>query len=148
MTNIRFARITDARILSQIAMESKSYWGYDDDFLEKCRYALTITPKMIVRQHMFVYEDHHIKGFYGIDAEQYELTYMFVDPVQIGEGLGKHLFSHAIHTARQLELPYLIIHSDPHADGFYQKMGARTIGEVPSEVDPDRYLPLLKIDIQ
>ncbi|MBO8156821.1 MAG: GNAT family N-acetyltransferase [Bacillaceae bacterium] len=147
MSTIRFARVMDARTLSELALRSKAYWGYGNDFLEKCRYSLTITPQIIVSQLIFVYDDYQIKGFYGINTDDLELTYFFIEPSYIGKGIGKQLFQHALNTAKQLGLPHLVIHSDPYAESFYQKMGARRIGEVPSEVQHDRLLPLLKIDV-
>ena len=35
--------------------------------------------------------------------------------------------------------------ADPNAEGFYLKMGAYTIGKTPSSIDPERYLPLLRV---
>jgi hypothetical protein len=37
----------------------------------------------------------------------------------------------------------LLIQSDPFAEGFYLRLGADRIGEVPSQALPGRVLPLL-----
>jgi hypothetical protein len=34
--------------------------------------------------------------------------------------------------------------SDPHAEGFYLRMGALRVGEVESTVKPGRFLPKMK----
>ena len=39
----------------------------------------------------------------------------------------------------------LTILADPHAAGFYERNGARQIGEAPSDAIPGRSLPLYEI---
>ena len=48
--------------------------------------------------------------------------------------------------AAALGVTALSIESDPHAEGFYLRLGARRIGEVPSTL-PGRVLPLLEFRI-
>lgn len=52
------------------------------------------------------------------------------------------LFEHAVCTVRSLDGSLLTIVSDPHAEGFYQHMGAQRAGQVPS-MPPGRRLPRL-----
>ncbi len=66
---------------------------------------------------------------------------MWVAPERVGGG-GAALFAHAVETARAEGASQLRISSDPNAEGFYVKMGARRVGEVPSR-PPGRMLPLL-----
>ena len=42
----------------------------------------------------------------------------------------------------------LEIDADPHAAGFYERMGAVRIGETPSSLIPGRSLPRLRLLIQ
>jgi len=58
-----------------------------------------------------------------------ELSRMMVDSGLTRLGLGRLLWNHAVETARQLGLRELTIDSDSNAEGFYQRMGAVTIGE-------------------
>jgi len=67
-----------------------------------------------------------------------ELDFLFVEPTAIGRGIGQALFTHACTTARGLGYRALLWGSDPHADGFYLRMGARTIGERRSSTMPER----------
>ncbi len=66
---------------------------------------------------------------------------MWVDPQHIGVGLGASLFSHAVGTVRAMGGSLLRIASDPDAEGFYLRMGARRVGVVPSK-PPGRELPV------
>ncbi|NIQ29145.1 MAG: GNAT family N-acetyltransferase, partial [Acidobacteria bacterium] len=49
----------------------------------------------------------------------------------------------AVNRARSLGYERLLVQSDPNAEGFYLRLGAERIGEVPSRVQPGRLLPLL-----
>jgi hypothetical protein len=44
--------------------------------------------------------------------------------------------------------PALIVVSDPHAEGFYLKLGARRIGSRVSDLEPGRQLPLLRFALR
>jgi GNAT superfamily N-acetyltransferase len=71
---------------------------------------------------------------------------MWVDPAHLGAGLGAHLLRHATDVVRSLGGTSLAIASDPNAEGFYRRMGARRVGSVPS-TPTGRELPLLVIEI-
>lgn len=147
--NIRAAKPEEANHLSQLALRSKGYWGYDTDFLEACRTQLTICAKDIAHYPVFVLEEERIIGFYSLNGQgtKAELTNFFLEPDVIGCGYGKQLWQHAVLTAQSLGFKQLLIESDPYAEKFYQKMGAQRIGEVASSVQPVRMLPLLLFEL-
>ena len=55
---------------------------------------------------------------------------------------GSRLIAHAIDEARRRGANRLTILADPYAAGFYERCGARLIGEAPSDAIPGRSLPL------
>ena len=64
----------------------------------------------------------------------------------MGRGLGRELFHHAVETAGGVGARRLEIDSDPHAEEFYLRMGARRIGQVPADVEGvRRVLPRLEV---
>ena len=65
----------------------------------------------------------------------------------IGRGLGAQLWSLALETAREQHYSYFLIESDPFAKGFYQRMAAEQIGEIPA-TGTGRLLPLLRYSLQ
>ncbi len=88
-------------------------------------------------------------GFYALIVREgkAELEHMWVAPRFIGQGIGKELFIHAMQEAAGQNVSAVEISSDPNAEGFYRKMGAEKIGEVPSEVDGEqRVLPRLSVE--
>lgn len=145
---IRQAVPTDAGCLTEIAFSSKAYWGYDQAFMDACRAELTVMEEHI-REKLYVVAEMEgeITGFYSlvIEGKEAELSNLFISPASIGKGIGKALWTHMINTAQRHQLVRVIIHSDPHAEEFYRKMGAHRCGEVASSVFPGRFLPLLEV---
>ncbi len=149
-STVRRARPTEAEFLSAVARRSKGHWGYDPDFLEACRDELTLTPEFIRSREVWVLEmNNRILGYYALVQfnSRVELDHLFVDPPAIGKGAGRLLWEDAIERARSLGYEELLIQSDPHAEGFYRRLGAERIGLTPSGSVPGRQLPLLRFNL-
>lgn len=136
--------------MSEIALCSKAYWGYDSDFIEACRDALTISEKHISSNLVYVLEDSSkIIGFFSltINNVKNELDSLFIKPEYIGKGYGRLLWNSIIRIAKEAGITEFTIDADPNAEEFYIKMGAIRIGEVNSTVFVNRTLPLLKVTL-
>ncbi|MGA9770689.1 MAG: GNAT family N-acetyltransferase [Blastocatellia bacterium] len=137
--------------LTQITHAAKKHWGYPERWMEIWKDALTITPEFINDNEVYAAEvESELAGFYGLIQMEgkVQLEHMWVDPEYIGSGIGKRLFDHAIKTAASLGAASMEIESDPNAEGFYKRMGARRIGEFVSELEGmPRVLPLLVVDL-
>jgi GNAT superfamily N-acetyltransferase len=143
---VRRARPDEAESLTRLAYRSKAHWGYDREFMEACREALTVTAEFISRADVHVVEvGGRVVGFYSLAPwnADLELVHFFVDPTAMGDGVGRRLWDDAVERACSLGHVRLLIESDPYAEGFYRKLGAERIGEVPSESMAGRSLPLL-----
>lgn len=156
MTNsltLREAKPEEAILLSGLAMRSKSYWGYSDDFMEACKDELTVTSEMIQdsKFHYVVAEmANEAVGFYGVERLsplQFELEALFVDPVHIGSGIGRALITHARDFIGESGGRSLIIQGDPNAEEFYLAVGAQLIGEKESDSIPGRFLLIFRMEI-
>lgn len=147
---IRPAQPNESELLTKIAFHSKAYWGYDNNYMERCRKDLVIHPEELDEYIVNVLEvNQDVVGFYelrGVTPEA-NLFWLFLDPKAIGQGLGKTLWQHAKQTAKDRGYKYLDIKSDPNAEGFYKGMGAVRVGELPSSAIPGLYLPLLRINL-
>jgi GNAT superfamily N-acetyltransferase len=147
---LRSARPGEAALLSELALRSKGYWGYDQAFLDSCRAELTIRPDEVSGRCIVVAEAAgQILGFYSVDGHPPvgELGNMWVEPEWIGTGVGRRLWQHAMATARRAGFATLRIGADPGAEGFYRAMGAQRVGAKPSGSIPGRMLPLLEIQV-
>jgi ribosomal protein S18 acetylase RimI-like enzyme len=142
----RAARADETDLLTEVALRSKGYWGYDQEFLDACRTELTFRPEDVVTRRIVVADSPAgIVGFYTIDSEppSGELGNLWIIPERIGTGLGRRLWHHAVASATAAGYTSLLIEAEPNAAGFYEAMGADRIGEVPSGSVPGRTLPLL-----
>ena len=147
---IRAAVPAEAALLTELALRSKAVWGYSAEFMERCRPALTVTDAYIALHATYVaVVDNDIAGFYSLKPRDggLELDLLFIEPRFIRRGIGAQLMSHALQQAAALGYRRLIIESDPGAEGFYVRSGARRIGQVPSTVESGRLLPLLEITL-
>ncbi|WP_438977996.1 GNAT family N-acetyltransferase, partial [Polaribacter sp.] len=98
------ANISDASLLSEIAMISKSFWGYTKQQLDSWVDDLTVSEKLILETHTFNFlVEDKIVGFYILNQPQNnncELEMLFVLPNFIGKGIGKQLLQHAFKKAK------------------------------------------------
>lgn len=147
MRTIRRAEIKEAAILTDIAIRSEAYWGYDESFMEIFRREYKVTEDFIKSNPTFVLEeDGNIKGFYGIILREIdtELEFLYIDPAVIGTGYGKILWNHMVEQCKLLGVKEFILVTSPQAKAFYEKMGAVFMEEVNSLVIKDRRIPKLK----
>ena len=142
------ARPEQAERLTQVAHAAKSYWGYPSQWIELWHNQLTITKQFILQNEVYaaVDDDEAILGFYALmgSGERMVLEHLWVQPRSLHGGAGRKLFEHAIQLAAENGAQRIEIESDPNAEGFYQKMGAETVGEVTYELEGlPRSLPLM-----
>lgn len=135
---IRPAYPAEAEQLTHIAFASKRHWRYSEELMTLWAASLTVTPQRIEQDLVYVavLADQLI-GFYTLipteRPEVYELDDLWVLPAYIGRSIGKRLFQHAMVTVLEEGGTVLRLVAEPHAIGFYQKMGMTKIGERPSK---------------
>lgn len=119
-------------------MRSKAHWGYDAEFMARARPEIEINPAWISGGQVLVAEDARgLAGVAGLERTgpaRFDVTVFFIDPDRIGTGIGRSLFTALAGHARGRCAPgepdpHLTILSDPNAEGFYRRMGARRIGD-------------------
>ena len=146
------ARPDDSATLTEIAFAAKRHWGYPERWIVKWANLLTIDPRLIADQETYVaYVDGVPVGFYSLKAraDRMNLEHLLVLPDAMGHGVGRALFVHAVQRMKASGREILEIESDPHALGFYERMGARRAGATVTKWEGQpRELPVLiyKID--
>ena len=147
---IRRALPKESPALTEIAHDAKRHWGYPEHWIQHWQADLTVPPDFISNNQVYLADrDGEIIGFYALVVrdQQAELEHLWVAPEHIGTGVGKELFIHAMQIAAGENVSEVEISADPNAAGFYQRMGARQIGEVSSDIDgQSRSLPRLSVD--
>ncbi len=150
---IRALRIEELDFVSNLALRSKGYWGYSQDFLDACKDELSIStdefhnPKFHFR---VIEQESKIIGYYAIcfvTLNSYELDALFVEPLFIGKGIGKKLLDHAKALVLQLGGAKIVLQAEPNAERFYINEGANIVGKKKSLSFKGRYLSLLEIDL-
>jgi predicted N-acetyltransferase YhbS len=150
---IRLARIDEAPGLSELCVRSKASWGYDEAFMALARVVLQVNPEQIAAGDVWVATgaDGEVAGMVALGPgerpDTLDLDKLFVEPQRIRSGVGSALIAHAIDEARRRGAKRLTILSDPYAAGFYERNGARLIGQAPSDAIPGRSVPLYEIKL-
>jgi predicted N-acetyltransferase YhbS len=150
--SIRRAIASDAARLSELARCAKAHWGYPAEWLAAWHSQLTIEPAYIGKHCVLVAErDEQPVGMCAIeDRGQWGvLEHLWVDPDNIGQGVGRSLVERAMAVARASHLGRVMAEADPNAAGFYRKLGARQAGVVPAPMPgaPDRVLPVFEFEL-
>ncbi len=125
---VRRAQPDEADALNELIVRSKSYWGYDQPFVEAYRSFLSLSPETIKHHPVYCAEVEGttagISHFTVASETEIELDHLFVEPTFMGQGIGKLLWQHAVDLARSMGAKALVFDADPHARPFYEQMGA------------------------
>jgi ribosomal protein S18 acetylase RimI-like enzyme len=151
MASIRRATTADTPALTAIARAAKAHWGYPAAWLAGWEAGLTFDPSDLDRADFFVIEqDGRLLGFSATlpGVPRWTLDHLWVLPEAMGRGLGRRLVAHALDRAIAAGATGLEIESDPNAEGFYARLGARRVGwnSAPVPGMADRRLPRLELD--
>ncbi len=153
------ATVEDTEELTRIAHLAKAHWGYPEAWLAAWREELTLRPSDL--SHLVVSVARRpapgsvageILGFYALADQdtRWSLEHLWVRPRVMGRGIGRLLFADAIRSiqARRPAGTRLLVDSDPHAAGFYVKMGCLKVGSVRADMGVSRTRPLFEYQVQ
>ncbi len=135
-------------LLSRLAMNSKAQWGYDDDFMSRCREELTVTPWRIARERFRVADSGgKIAGFSSVKVRDAKalVQNLFIEPAFVRLGVGHLLLRDLLDYARRHGVRLVHVEADPNAAAFYEHEGFHHAGEVPSASIAGRNLPLMEM---
>lgn len=151
MIVIQRAKPEQAGELTALTIASKRHWNYPETWIQIWLPSLTITPDYIRENETWVaMKCQTCVAYYSLKHEGKDLWLdnLWVLPEFIGKGMGRDLFQHALEKSRALGATTLRIESDPNAQSFYEKMGARKVVERQTEVDGQpRALPVMEIEL-
>ena len=137
--------------LTDLAHRSKRIWGYPEHYIVDWKDDLTVTREFIRKHFVWVaLADEEPIGMYALmdNGERMELEHFWVDPRFMSIGVGRAMIRHAVEQATLQGADAIDISSDPNAEEFYLRMGARRVGRIPAPVaGQERYLPRLVIEL-
>lgn len=139
---IRPAVLEETAALSGIARRAKAFWGYPQEWLDLWAEALTVPAALVSTGNTFVAESvpsgsaaPQLLGFVALsrsDPTTWEIEHLWVEPEHMHRAIGRRLWEHVVAVCRARGAQRIEIDSDPHAEGFYARMGASRIGSTPS----------------
>jgi GNAT superfamily N-acetyltransferase len=142
----------DAEALSRIALAAKRHWGYPDRWMELWTPQLTFDSTYFETNESWAAEsnDRPVAFYTLLDRDGIAwLENLWVLPEWIGKGIGSSLFLHALELARLRGYGILRLEADPHAAGFYEKMGMHKIAERKYDLDGQpRILPIMEKNLK
>lgn len=151
MIEIRRARPDESEILTALAHAAKRHWNYPPEWIDSWKSDLTLTPEFIAAHEVFVATvDEVIAGCCALVVSEHlaELEHMWIYPAQMGKGVGRALFEHTTQRAGELGFNELELSADPNAEPFYERMGAKRIGDIPADMfGQSRVLPRMRVDL-
>lgn len=144
---IRRATSSDSDPATNLARRAKAHWGYPAEWLAAWDGDMAITAADIDQHRTFVASvDGEIVGMCQLQEGERGamLEHVWVEPRCHGRGIGRALVEHALSKAQGV----IAVVSDPNAEEFYVKLGARRVGEVnaPMPGAPMRTLPLMEFE--
>jgi GNAT superfamily N-acetyltransferase len=122
--------------LKEIAIAAKGYWGYEPDRVREWANHGDFSPAGLRELIVFVAESEGRSiGWSSVilRGEVARLEDLWIEPAWIGKGVGRALFRHTAGTARELGATRLEWEAEPHATGFYERMGAKRLRKITSE---------------
>ena len=139
----------DAAAVSELAIRSKSVWGYSAEKMAVFCKELTISREELSnRIATGAVIAGEMVGYYTLKegSDEAELEQIFVDPAWLKKGVGSKLLQHALDECLQRGYRRVIVLSDPNAAGFYTKAGADLIENIRSSI-PGRTIPKFQFDL-
>jgi GNAT superfamily N-acetyltransferase len=151
MIEIRRAMPDEADQLTALAHAAKRHWNYPQEWIDSWAFDLTLTPQFIATNEVFVaIIAEAIAGCSALVVDEHlaQLEHMWIYPKQMGRGVGRALFEHVLRRAGELGFSRLELSADPNAEAFYERMGAKRIGDVPADIlGQPRILPRMRVDL-
>jgi GNAT superfamily N-acetyltransferase len=145
---IRPPRPDEGERLREIAVAAKAHWGYEHEGVARWAAQGDFSPEGLRAKEFLLAEvDGAAVAFASlIPGEVAVLDDLWVEPAAMRRGVGRALFAAAAARAAELGGRSLEWEAEPHAVGFYERMGARHLRDSgPSEWG--RILPVMGIDL-
>ncbi len=146
---IERATTSDAKVLTQLTIRSKAYWGYSKQQMLDWTEALTLPPSYFSTKEVYkLMANNQPIGYYSytrLTAAVMKLENLFIDPEFIGKGFGKLLLLDFLNRIEQEDFATVTLDSDPNAQEFYKRLGFKVVGQMKTPVK-DRYLPIMEMD--
>ena len=152
LPSCRPARPDELGAITALAIRSKRYWGYSDEFMAAVDDELTFRQTDLDDKRTVVEvleSDGRIVGALRM-RRRTELAYLedlWIDPEAIGHGYGRVGFERACQIGREWGKGVMELEADPNAEAFYLHIGCQRVGMSPATSVPGRALPVMRYSL-
>lgn len=149
VVRIRPAHPHEGERLRNIAIASKTYWGYEPSWVREWAALGDFSAQAMAEKHAVVAEvSGRTVAFATLipKGEVCVLDDLWVEPEWIGRGVGSRLFRFCSEQARRLGAERMEWEAEPNAVGFYERMGARRLRDSERTVW-GRVIPVMGTDL-
>lgn len=125
---LRPPHLDEGERLREIAIASKSYWGYDLGRVRQWAAMGDFSPEGLGRKEIWVAEVNGEAVGWAALIPQGEVCWLddlWIQPEWIGKGIGTRLFRQTAERGTQLGAKEMEWEAERHAIGFYEKIGGR-----------------------
>lgn len=143
------ASAEDVVLLSQTAYRSKMIWAYSAEQMDLWIEELTLTAVYIQRNYTFkMYDAEQFVGFLTVikKGSILEIDHLWLLPGNLLKGYGKEAFRFICKLAAELGCERMQLYAEPHAKGFYERMGGKVLRRVESKI-PGRFLEIYEFRV-
>jgi GNAT superfamily N-acetyltransferase len=147
--HIRPAYPDEGPRLREIAIASKSSWGYDREWVREWAAAGDFSAGALSEKAVYVAEAEGRAVAFAVLIPKDDvctLDDLWVAPDWIGRGVGSRLFRFCGERARHLGAKRLEWEAEPNAVGFYERMGARRVCDS-GRTMWGRVIPVMRLDL-
>lgn len=139
---------THLPLINQLMRAGKGYWGYSEEALDRFMKTFGIADaEYFDKTFGFIAESMQgVVGYYLFKTDEHPpiLDHFILDTRHIGQGYGRHLWNHCVEQSQKQGWTEFTLWSDPHALGFYERMGAVKIDERPMVTLPGHMAPIMR----
>lgn len=145
---VRPATGADAERFTALARAAKASWNYDAAWMALWHDQLLVTPEYLAQHEAIAaVVDGVVVGCAVLEehGDDCMIENVWIDPKYQGRGIGRTLVEHLLAVAKRRGRDVRLL-SDPHAQDFYIRLGAKKVSEIPAPMPgaPGRTLPLMK----
>jgi GNAT superfamily N-acetyltransferase len=147
--DIRAGHAGEAALLREMAIASKTHWGYDREWVQRWAEAGGFSREALLTRDIYVAEvGGEPVGWASVilKGEVCWLDDLWIEPAWIGKGIGSRLWRHAAGRALEHGAVRMEWEAEPNAIGFYEKMGGRYLRDS-AEKEWGRVLPIMGVTL-
>jgi GNAT superfamily N-acetyltransferase len=147
--SIRPVYPSEGERLREIAIAAKSYWGYDVERVVRWATMGDFSPQGLREKEVYVAEAQgQVIGWASLMSrgDVCWLDDLWIEPEWIGRKVGSLLFGHAVERAKQRGATQMEWEAEPHALGFYERMGGRYLRDSEPSIW-GRVIPVMGIEL-